>query len=158
MSLREQLQAAMTTAMRSHDEVRRDALRMAVAALYNAEKAARRPLTDEEDLGVLVHEMKVRRESLEAFRGGSRPDLAGKEEAAMAVLREFLPDQLDDAGLSALVAAAIAQAGATSPRDLGAVMRLLAPRVKGRADGKVVSERVARELSAAGGARRGQGG
>jgi len=158
VSLREQLQAAMTTAMRSHDEVRRDALRMAIAALYNAEKTARRPLTDSEDLGVLVHEMKVRRESLEAFRDGNRPDLAAKEEAATAVLGEFLPAQLDDAELYALVAQAIREAGATSPRDLGAVMRLLAPRVKGRADGRVVSERVARELSAPGATRPGQGG
>jgi len=148
VTLAEQLQDALKTAMRAHDEVRRDALRMALSALYNAEKTARRPLVEDEALAVLVREVKTHRESVEAFAKGGRGDLLAKEQAEIAVLSEFLPAALSDEELDALVRQAISEAGATSPRDLGGVMRLLAPRVRGRADGRLVNERVARALAA----------
>ncbi len=148
MTLREQVQAAMPAAMRAHDDRRRDTLRMAVAALQGAEKNARRPLTDDESLAVLAKEVKTRRESLDAFRSGGRPDLAGEEEAALEILAEFLPTPLDEDALDRMVDEAVVESGAASPRDLGKVMKLLAPRVRGRADGRVVSERVARALAA----------
>ncbi len=148
MTLREQVQAAMTAAMRAHDDRRRDTLRMAVAALQGAEKNARRPLTDDESLAVLAKEVKTRRESLDAFRSGGRADLAGEEEAALEILAEFLPTPLDEDALDRMVDEAVVESGAASPRDLGKVMKLLAPRVRGRADGRVVSERVARALAA----------
>ncbi len=150
MTLAEQVQAAMTAAVRAHDERRRDVLRMAVNALQTAQKTARRPLTDDESVGVLTKELKTRRESLDAFRAGGREDLASEEEAAITILAEFLPAPLEEAELEALIAAAIAESGAASPRDLGRVMKVLAPRVRGRADGRVVSERASRALAAAG--------
>jgi uncharacterized protein YqeY len=146
-SLNDQLQAALKDAMREHDELRRDTLRMAISAAYNAEKAARRPLTDDEITGVLAREVKTRRESIEAYEAAGRPDLAAKERAEADVLVGFLPAQLSEDEIRALVADAIAQTGASSPKDMGRVMALVAPRTKGRADGKVVSGIVTAELA-----------
>ena len=152
MSLNEQLQAAMTTAMREHDDLRRDTLRMALAACYNAEKAARRPLTDDEVIGVLSREVKTRRESITAYEAAGRPDLAAKESAEVGILAGFLPAALSDAEVEVLVLDAIAQTGASSPRDMGRVMAVVSPKTKGRADGKVVSGIVTRELARVAGA------
>ena len=146
-SLNDQLQAALKDAMREHDELRRDTLRMAISAAYNAEKAARRPLTDDEVIGVLAREVKTRRESIDAYEAAGRPDLAAKERAEAEVLAGFLPAQLSEEEIRALVADAIAQTGASSPKDMGRVMALVAPRTKGRADGKVVSGIVTAELA-----------
>lgn len=152
-SLNDQLQAALKDAMREHDELRRDTLRMAISAAYNAEKAARRPLTDDEVIGVLAREVKTRRESIEAYEAAGRPDLAAKERAEAEVLAGFLPAQLSKEEIRALVADAIAQTGASSPKDMGRVMGIVAPKTKGRADGKVVSGIVTAELArVAGGA------
>ncbi len=146
-SLNEQLQAALKDAMRAHDDLRRDTLRMAIAAAYNAEKAARRPLTDEEVLGVLAREVKTRRESIEAYEAAGRPDLAARERAEADILMGYLPAQLSEAEVRAIVVEAIAQTGATTPRDMGRVMGVVAPRTKGRADGRVVSGIVSAELA-----------
>ncbi len=149
MTLRERIQTDLATAMRSGDTLRRDVLRLASNALYNVEKAQRRPLTDDEALGVLSREVKTRRESIEAFRAGGREDLAAKEQAEIGILADYLPAPLSEAELDALVADAIADTGAASPRDLGRVMGWLAPRTRGRADGRRVSELVARALARA---------
>jgi uncharacterized protein YqeY len=146
-SLNDQLQAALKDAMREHDELRRDTLRMAISAAYNAEKAARRPLTDDEVIGVLAREVKTRRESIDAYEAAGRPDLAAKERAEAEVLAGFLPAQLSEEEIRALVADAIAQTGASSPKDMGRVMGIVAPKTKGRADGKVVSGIVTAELA-----------
>lgn len=148
MTLRERLQAELAAAVKGGDVRRRDTLRMAWNAVYNAEKAARRTLTEDEVVAVLARELKTRRETLEAVRAGGREDLAAEEEARIAILAEFLPQPLTDAELDALVAAAIAETGAGTRRDLGRVMALLAPRIRGRADGRLVSERVAAALAA----------
>ena len=148
MTLRERIQMDITTAMRSGETLRRDVLRMAANALYNAEKSARRPLTDDEAIGVLTREVKTRRESVEAYRGAGRPELAAKEEAEIAILAEYLPAALSEPELEALVAQAIAETGAASPRDLGRVMGWLSPRTRGRAEGRHVSDLVARSLGA----------
>ena len=147
MTLGERLHAELTSAMRSQDELRRDTLRMAVSAAYNAEKAVRRPLSDDELVGVLAREVKTRRESVEAYRKAGRDDLAGREEREIAVLSEFLPQPLSEDELRALVLEAISAVGATSARDLGRVMSVVAPRTKGRADGRQVSAIVAQELA-----------
>ena len=102
-----------------------------------------KPLTDDEFLAVLGREVKTRRESVEAFRGGGREDLATKEEAEIAILTEFLPQPLSEDELGVLVGEAISATGAASARDLGKVMGWLSPRTRGRADGKRVSEIVA---------------
>ena len=134
--------------MRAHDALRRDVLRMAEAAVYGVEKKERRELTDDEVVGVLTREVKTRRESVEAFRAGGREDLAAKEEAEIAILSAFLPAQLTDDEIRALVDEAIEQTGASSARDLGRVMGVLSPRTRGRADGRRVSELVAQALAA----------
>lgn len=148
MTLRERLQAELAAAVKGGDVRRRDTLRMAWNAVYNAEKAARRPLTEDEVVAALARELKTRRETVEAVRAGGREDLAREEEARIAILTEFLPQPLSEAELDALVEAAIAETGARTRRDLGRVMAVLAPRTRGRADGRLVSERVARALSA----------
>ena len=147
MSLIEQLQAAMKAAMRDHDDLRRDTLRMVIAAAYNAEKAARRPLTDDELIGGLARETKTRRESIEAYEQAGRTDLAAKERAESEILAEFLPAALTEDELRTLVRDAIAATGATSARDLGKVMGVVSRQTKGRADGKAVSGMVAQELA-----------
>ena len=149
MSLRERIQEDTTAAMRSGDVLRRDVLRMASSSAYNLEKQQLRELTEDELIGVLTREVKQRRESVAAYRGGGREDLASREEAEIAILTEYLPEPLTDEQLDALVGEGIAATGSATPRDLGKVMGWLAPRTRGRADGKVVSAKVAAALAGA---------
>jgi uncharacterized protein YqeY len=135
--------------MRGGDVLRRDVLRMASSAAYNVEKREGHPLSDDELIAVLAREVKTRRESVEAFRAGGREDLASKEEAEIAVLSEYLPQAFTEAELATLIDEAITATGASSARDLGKVMGWLAPRTRGRADGKVVSGLVAQALAGA---------
>jgi uncharacterized protein YqeY len=147
--LQERIQSDIAVAMRGGDGLRRDVLRMVVSAAYNIEKRQGRPLTEDEYLGVLSREVKTRRESVEAFRTGGREDLAGKEEAEIAILGEYLPAGLTEDELVALVRDGIAATGAASARDIGKVMGWLGPKTRGRADGKHVSELVTQALAAA---------
>ncbi len=149
MTLRERLQADTTAAMRSGDALRRDVLRMVQNTIYNTEKAKKVTLSEDEILGVVVREVKTRRESVEAFRTGGREDLAAKEEAEIAILADYLPQALTDDELGALVAEAVTATGAASARDMGKVMGWLSPRIRGRADGKVASGLVAQALARA---------
>lgn len=135
--------------MRSGDVLRRDVLRMAQNAAYNVEKRERRELSDDDYAAILAREVKTRRESVEAFRKGGREDLATKEEAEIAILAEYLPQALTEQELKALVEEGIAATGASSARDLGKVMGWLAPRTRGRADGKQLSGMVAQALAGA---------
>ncbi|MEO5703681.1 MAG: GatB/YqeY domain-containing protein [Candidatus Limnocylindrales bacterium] len=146
------MQSEIQAAMRSGDALRRDTLRMAESAIYNGEKRDRRTYSDDDVAGILAREVKTRRESIEAFRKGAREDLAAKEEAEIAILADFLPEQLSAEQVAALVAEAIVATGAAGPRDMGKVMGWLAPRTKGRADGRLVSQQVSQALTAAGGA------
>jgi hypothetical protein len=136
--------------MRERDELRRDTLRMALSAAHNAEKLARRPLTDEEMLSVFTKEVKSRRESIDAYEKAGREDLASKERREVAILSDFLPQQLSEDELRDMVRAAIAESGATSARDMGKVMGLLSPRTRNRADGRIVSAMVGQELARTG--------
>jgi uncharacterized protein YqeY len=147
VTLRERIRTEITTAMRSGDALRRDTLRMAENAIYNAEKRDRRAYSEEEVAAIVAREVKTRRESIEAFRAGGREDLAAKEEAEVGILAGFLPAQLSDAEVDGLISEAIATTGAATPRDLGKVMGWLAPRTRGRADGRRVSEAVAKRLA-----------
>ncbi len=149
MSLQERIQSDITAAMRGGDALRRDVLRMAANAAYAIEKREQRPVTDDEYLGVLTREVKTRRESVEAYTKGGRADLAAKEQSEIDILAEYLPQALSEAEIDRLVAEAVAATGATSARDLGKVMGWLAPKTRGRADGKVVSGRVASALAQA---------
>lgn len=147
MSLQQRIQTDIAVAMRGGDTLRRDVLRMATSAAYNVEKRNGRPLTEDELLTVLSREVKTRRESVEAFRGGGREDLATKEEAEIAILNDYLPRPLTEGEIGELVREGVAATGASSARDIGKVMGWLAPRTRGRADGKRVSELVGQALA-----------
>jgi uncharacterized protein YqeY len=149
VSLRDRIQSEVTAAMRSGDTLRRDVLRMVQNAAYVIEKRDRRTLSDDDYAAVLSKEAKTRRESVEAFRAGGREDLATKEEAEIAILGEFLPEQLSEEEIRSLVDEAVAATGASSARDMGKVMGWLSPKTRGRADGKQVSALVARRLAEA---------
>jgi uncharacterized protein YqeY len=147
MTLTERIESAMRDAMRARDERRTLTLRSAMAAAHNQRIALGRDLTDEEVAEVLAKQVKQRRESIEIYREAGREDRAAAEEAEADILREFLPEQLSEAEITSLVRAAIAEAGATSPKEMGRVMGLVVPRTKGRADGRIVSEIVRRALA-----------
>lgn len=149
--LKERLRSDLTAAMKARDEVRVATLRMALTAVSNAETSGEvhHDLSDDDVLGVLSRETKKRRESAEAFAGAGRPELAERERAEEQVLAEYLPQPLSDDELATLVAAAIAETGADSPRQMGQVMKVVQPQVGQRADGKRVSTEVKRQLSGA---------
>jgi hypothetical protein len=151
--LKARLQGDLTEAMRRRDEVATATLRMVLTAVTTEEVAgaAARELTDAEVVGVLRKEAKKRRESAEAYDGAARPELAARERAELEVLGDYLPAELSDVELVGLVAAAVEEAkgqGAEGPRAMGAVMKLVQPRVAGRADGARVAAEVRRALGA----------
>jgi uncharacterized protein YqeY len=148
MTLQTRIESAMRDAMRARDERRTSTLRMAMAAAHNRQIELGRALTDEETVEVLGRQLKQRRESVEQFRAGGREERAEAEEAEAAILAEFLPEQLGEDELRALVDEAVAQLGAVGPSDMGRVMGALMPRTKGRADGKLVSDLVKQRLGA----------
>lgn len=147
--LKARLRSDLNQAMKSRDELRTATLRMTLAAITTEEVAgaAARELSDDEVQRVITRETRKRREAADAFDQGGRAELADRERAEGAVLEGYLPKQLDDAELADLVRAAVIEAGATEPRQLGAVMKLVQPRVAGRADGRRVSDEVRRQLS-----------
>ena len=146
MSIQNQLQEAMKTAMKARDSLRLGTIRMARTALKNAEIEARRELDDAAAIKVLSTLVKQRREAADAYRA-TRPELADKEEKELAVLQEFLPAQLSEKELEEIIAKAITESGASSMRDMGAVMKLVTAQTTGRADGKLVSEMVRQQLA-----------
>jgi len=147
--LKAQLKADLTSAMKQRDELTTATIRMLLTAVTNEEVAGKsaRELSDDEVLKVINREAKKRREAAEAFRGAGRAEQAQREVAEETVLARYLPQQLSDEELSTLVAAAITDAGATEPRQMGLVMKAVTPQVAGRADGKRVSDEVKRQLT-----------
>src|SRR5689334_14344373 len=147
--LKDRLRADLNTAMRARDQVRMRTLRMALTSITNEEVAgaSARDLSDEEIVKVLTREAKKRREAAEAFGAAGRDDQAAAERAEGDVLAAYLPAQLDDDELGALVSAAIAETGAVGMKGMGQVMKVLTPRVAGRADGARVAAEVRRRLS-----------
>ena len=146
MTLSDRIEFAMRDAMRARDEQRTMTLRMAMAAAHNVRIAVGRDLTDADVVDVLTKQVKQRRESIAIYREAGREDRAAAEEAEAAILAEFLPDQLGEDEVEAMARQAIADTGAESPADIGRVMGALAPRTRGRADGKLVSDVVRRLL------------
>jgi uncharacterized protein len=149
MGLKEQLRSDLTTAMKSRDELRASTLRMALTAITTEEVAGKkaRQLGEDEVLKVLMREAKKRREAAEAFSAAGRQELADRERAEGEVLAAYLPAQLGDEELSALVRAAIEESGASGPQAMGQVMKLLQPRVAGRAEGGRIAAEVKRQLA-----------
>jgi len=148
--LKDRIRADLTAALKARDSLRASTLRMAIAAITNAEVAGKeaRELTDDDVVGVLTSESKKRREAAEAFDAGNRPELAEKERAEAAVLAEYLPEPLADDEVSAIVAAAIEKTGAEGPKGIGPVMGIVQSQVRGRADGAAVAAEVRRQLGA----------
>lgn len=146
--LREKIAEDMRDAMKAREAVRVATLRMLMASVKNTEVERRHELSDDEVLDVVTKEAKRRRESIEAFEKGGRTDLVEKESAELAVLEAYLPERLGDEELAGLVDAAIAETGATSPKQMGDVMKALMPKLRGRADGGQVSALVRSKLGA----------
>ncbi len=147
-ALKDRLRSDLTVAMKARDEVRTRTLRMALTAVSKEEVAGKtaRELSDDEVLGVLTREAKRRREAADAFAAAGRQDQAAAEQAEGAVLADYLPAQLGDEELAALVSAAIAAAGASGMGAMGAVMKAVTPQVAGRAEGARVAAEVRRQL------------
>jgi uncharacterized protein YqeY len=148
-TLKERLHADLTTSMKARDELVTATIRMLLTAVTNEEVSGStaRELSDDEVLRVVNREAKKRREAAEAFAGAGRSEQAQRERDEETVLARYLPAQLNDAELTALVAEAIAESGATGARQLGLVMKTVTPKVAGLADGKRVSDEVRRQLS-----------
>ena len=141
MGLKEKLQADLTDAIRSRNDVVSGTVRMLLAAITNEEVAgkAAKVLTDAEIITVLSREAKKRREAVEAYTQANRDDLAGKEKAEAAVIANYLPEQLSEDEIKKLIADAIAETDAKGPAGMGLVMKVLQPKIAGKADGGVVS-------------------
>jgi uncharacterized protein len=149
MTLMERISQDLTSAMRAREAQRLAALRMAKAALMNREVEKGRALDESEEQQVVVSLIKQRRDSIEQFRQGGRQDLADKEAAEIITLEVYLPPPVDPAEIERAVSEAIAEAGATSPKDLGKVMKAVMPKLAGRAvDGRTINELVRRKLGA----------
>ena len=150
-TLKQQLQADLNAAMKSGDEITKATLRMALTAITNEEVSGKqaRELSDDEVVTVLVREGKKRKESATAYDDANRPELAARERAELVVLERYLPQQLDEAELNALIDAAIADAaaaGQTGMRAMGQIMKSLQPQIAGRADGSAVAATIKARL------------
>ncbi len=149
MSLQERLTEDVKTAMKAREagKCRLSVLRMVKASIRNIEIDRKKELNDEEVLDVLAKEVKMRRDSMEDFRKGNRPDLVAALEEEIAILAEYLPAQLSEEEVRVLVDQAVSQAQAATAKDMGKVMAILMPQVKGKADGKLVNTLVRERLN-----------
>jgi uncharacterized protein YqeY len=152
MGLREQLMDDLKEAMRQQDDVRKRGIRSVIAAMKKAEteldKSGQRvSLTDDGILALIAKQAKQRQESIDEFRRGRREDLVAEEEAELAILKSYLPEQLGREEIEAEIRQVIAEVGATGPQDMGKVMKPVMARFRGRVDGKLVNQ-IARELLA----------
>jgi uncharacterized protein YqeY len=149
MALKEKLQNDLTEAMRARDEVRSSTIRMVLTAIKNEEVSGKeaRDLSDAEVITVLSREAKKRREAAEAFDQAGAADRAANEKAEGVIIAEYLPAQLSESEIKEMIAAAIAESGATGPQQMGQVMKLIQPKIAGRADGGIVSSLVKAALS-----------
>lgn len=144
-ALEERIQADLHEAMRAHDETRKSALRMLIAAVKNAAIEARKPLDDGGIVTVIQKQVKQRRESIVEFRKGGREDLVKKEEGEMVVLEAYLPAQVGRDEIEVAARRVISETGASGPREIGKVMPVLTREFAGRADGRLISD-IVREL------------
>ena len=147
MDIRKQVSDAMITAAKAKDKEALSALRMIKSALHNKEIDLKDKFGEQEMLQVLSSMIKQRKDSVEQFKEGGRLELAAKEAKEIEVIQGFMPAQLSEEEIHAQIEQAIDEAGATSIRDMGKVMKLLMPKVTGRADGKAVGEAVKARLS-----------
>jgi uncharacterized protein len=147
MELNKKIEEEMIKAAKAKEKIRLSALRMMKNAVHNKEIDLRRELTEAEILQVFAAMVKQRRDSIEQFEKGGRMDLVEKETAELKVVQEFMPQQFSEEDLTAAIEKAVQETGAAGPKDMGKVMKALLPVISGRADGKVVSEKVKARLS-----------
>jgi hypothetical protein len=145
MSIKAKLTEDMKTAMKAKDAARLSTIRMLISAIKNKEIDQRRELSEEEAAAVISTAVKQRRDSIEQFKTGGRQDLVDKEEAEVAILLSYLPQQLTEDEIREIVKSAIAETSATSGKDMGKVMKVIMPKTKGKADGALVNK-VVKEL------------
>ena len=148
MTLKKKMDQEMILAAKAKDKLRLSALRMLKSGLHNREIDLKRELNEAEFLQLLSAMVKQRRDSIEQFARGGRTDLVEKEETELKVIQEFMPTPMSETELDAMIAEAIRETGAASVRDMGKVMATLMPKVTGKADGKMVGEKVKLRLSA----------
>ncbi|MCX5837012.1 MAG: GatB/YqeY domain-containing protein [Deltaproteobacteria bacterium] len=148
MTFKNKVDQEMILAAKATDKIRLSALRMLKNGLHNLEIDLKRELSEAEFVQLLSGMVKQRRDSIEQFEKGGRPDLVDKEEAELKVIREFMPAQMSETELDAIIAETIRETGAAGVRDMGKVMKVLMPKVTGKADGKTVGEKVKLILSA----------
>ena len=139
MALKDQLMADMKEAMKAHDKDRLAVIRMVRGAVRQQEIDGKKELEDSDVIAVISKEVKMRKDSIEEFKKGGREDLVAKTQAEIDVLMPYLPAQLSEDEIRALVKEAVEKTGASTPKDMGKVMGMLMPKVKGRADGKLVN-------------------
>ncbi len=147
-SLLEQLDTEIRRAMKEKKSLRLSVLRMLKTALTNEKIARKGDLGSQDELTVVSRLAKQRVEAASGFRQANREELASKEEQELSILQEYLPQQLSEDEIGGLVDSAVEQCQAASPKDMGKVMKIIAPQIKGKADGKLVSQLVQRKLSA----------
>lgn len=142
MDLQEQLSTDMKEAMKAKDKTSLSVIRMIRSALKYDEIQRKRPLTDDEVLAIVVHEMKLRRDSLQEYEKAGRDDLVEQINEEMRIIEKYLPKQMDEEELRQLIQATITSVGATSKKEMGKVMGAIMPKVKGRADGTLINRLV----------------
>lgn len=147
MSFKEMVETELMAAAKKQDKVRLSTLRMLKAALHNKEIDLHRDLNETEVLQLLSSMAKQRKDSIEQFDRGGREDLVKKEEQELQIIQSFMPQQLSGEALDAEIDKAILEVNASSVKDMGKVMKVLMPRVTGKADGKAVNERLKMKLS-----------
>jgi len=147
MNYKETIERGMVQAAKAQDKERLSALRLIKNTLHNREIDLHRELEDTEFLQAMAAMAKQRNDSIEQFKNGGRQDLVEKETRELKVIQEFLPSQLSEEEVGREIEAAIAEAGATGLRDMGKVMKILMPRLTGKADGKLVGDKVKARLS-----------
>jgi uncharacterized protein YqeY len=148
MTLKDRIQQALRGALKGQQRIEVSTLRLLLSEIKYAEIAQQKPADDNKVLDVITKEVKRRRESIEAFRQGNRSDLVAQEEAELAVLMSYLPEQMSRAEIMAAARQAVDAVGAKGPGDKGKIMSQLMPQLKGKADGKEVSEIVSELLAA----------
>ena len=147
MDINGKINEEMIAAAKAKNKARLSAIRMLKAAIHNKEIDLMRPLNESETLQIISAMVKQRKDSIEQFTKGGRTDLVEKEEAELKVVQEFMPAQMSDDEVVSVIKNAIAEAGAVSVKDMGKVMKLLMPQLTGKADGKMVGEKVKELLS-----------
>lgn len=151
MSIAVRLRDDLKIAMKSKDELKKSVIRLALAGLKNAELEKGAPLSESEEVDVMARQAKMRRESIEEYEKAGRFDAADVEREEMEIIMSYLPRQLSEDELRQIISETIAQTGAEEPRDIGKVMGAVMPKLRGRADGKLVNSMVREMLDAQGG-------